>query len=90
MLADYRAGLEFDYDDDRRDKDAGRRLQCPLGVLWSRYDDMEKLYGDPASPWADWSDRIVLRQGIPSGHHMAEEAPSDVADLIRLFFDRLC
>lgn len=90
MLADYRAGLEFDYDDDRRDKDAGRRLQCPLCVLWSRYDDMEKLYGDPASPWADWSDRIVLRQGIPSGHHMAEEAPGDVADMIRLFFAKLC
>lgn len=90
MLADYRAGLEFDYDGDRRDKDTGRRLQRPLGVLWSRYDDMEKLYGDPASPWADWSDRIVLRQGIPSGHHMAEEVPGDVADLIRLFFAKLC
>lgn len=33
MLADYRAGLEFDYDDDKRDKGAGWRLQCPLGVL---------------------------------------------------------
>ncbi|MVA18945.1 alpha/beta fold hydrolase [Agrobacterium vitis] len=86
MLADYRAGLEFDYDDDKRDKDAGRRLQCPLGVLWSLRDDMENLYGDPVNPWSEWSDRIVLRRGIDSGHHMAEEAPNDVADQIAAFF----
>ncbi|WP_246749484.1 alpha/beta fold hydrolase [Agrobacterium rosae] len=86
MLADYRAGLEFDYDDDRRDKEAGRRLQCPFGVLWSVHDDMERLYGDPANPWGDWSDQIVLKQGIMSGHHMAEEAPDDVANHIKSFF----
>ncbi|WP_307877429.1 MULTISPECIES: alpha/beta hydrolase [unclassified Rhizobium] len=86
MLADYRAGLEFDYDDDKRDKGMGRRLQCPLGVLWSLHDDMEGLYGDPAKPWADWSDQIVVRHGIQSGHHMAEEAPNDVVDQIKVFF----
>jgi haloacetate dehalogenase len=79
MLADYRAGLEFDYEDDERDKEAGRRLQCPVGVLWSLQDDMESLYGDPANPSSDWSDRIVLRYGIDSGHHMAENAPDEVA-----------
>lgn len=89
MLADYRAGLEFDYDDDKRDKGAGRRLQCPLGVLWSVHDDMESLYGDPADPWGDWSDKIVLKQGILSGHHMAEEAPDDVARHIEGFFTGL-
>jgi haloacetate dehalogenase len=86
MLADYRAGLEFDYDDDRRDKEAGKRLRCPLGVLWSLHDDMESLYGDPANPWLDWSDQIVLQEGIKSGHHMAEEAPDDVAQQIKSFF----
>jgi haloacetate dehalogenase len=74
MLADYRGGLEFDYDDDKRDKDATRRLKCRLGLLWSRVDDMENLYSDPANPWSEWSDRIVLRRDIQSGRHMAEEA----------------
>lgn len=86
MLADYRAGLEFDYDDDRLDKEAGHRLKCPLGILWSQHDDMERLYGDPAEPWTEWSDRIVMRQGIMSGHHMTEEAPDDVARHIAGFF----
>ncbi|NTA61986.1 alpha/beta hydrolase [Agrobacterium tumefaciens] len=89
MLADYRAGLEFDYDDDKRDKVAGRQLQCPLGVLWSLRDDMENLYGDPVSPWSEWSDQIMLRHSIESGHHMAEEAPNDVADQIAAFFAKL-
>lgn len=89
MLADYRAGLEIDYDDDRRDREAGHRLQCPLGVIWSRLDEMESLYGDPAGPWADWSDRIILQHGIASGHHMAEEAPDEVADQLELFFAKL-
>lgn len=89
MLADYRAGLEFDYEDDKRDREAGRRLQCPLGVLWSRHDDMEDLYGDPAAPWADWSDQIILSCGIESGHHMAEEAPNEVANQLSMFFAEL-
>ncbi|WP_234464198.1 alpha/beta hydrolase [Paracoccus caeni] len=88
MLADYQAGLEFDYDDDRRDKEAGRRIKCPVGVLWSRYDDMESLFGDPATRWTGWTDQIALRHGIASGHHMAEEAPDEVADQLRLFFCR--
>lgn len=90
MLADYRAGLEFDYDDDKRDRETGRRLQCPLGILWSRQDDMENLYGDPTQPWSDWSDRIVLRHAVESGHHMAEEAPDEVAKQLSNFFLNQC
>ena len=46
---------------------------------------MEKLYGDPVSVWRDWLGDI--RDGIPinSGHHMAEEAPDDLAEAIRAF-----
>lgn len=89
MLADYRAGLEFDYHDDSRDSAAGRRLQCPLGILWSMHDDMESLYGDPSAPWTAWSDRIVMRYAVPSGHHMAEDAPQEVAGKLHAFFTAL-
>lgn len=51
---------------------------------------MESLYGDPVNPWTAWSDQIVLRHGIASGHHMAEEAPDKVADQLKLFFAELC
>lgn len=89
MLADYRAGLEYDRADDAADKQAGRRMQCPLGLLWSARDDMERLYGDPAAPWADWAPDIAMKQPIDSGHHMAEEAPDPVARHLAAFF-RAC
>ncbi len=86
MLADYRAGLEHDHADDAADRQAGRRLQCPLGLLWSARDDMERLYGDPAEPWADWAPHVAMKQRVESGHHMAEEAPDDVARHLAAFF----
>lgn len=86
MLADYRAGLEFDYDDDKADKQAMRGLTCPLGVLWSVNDDMEQIYDDPAGPWSEWSTQIVMRQRILCGHHLAEEAPDEVAEHLGKFF----
>ncbi|RMC36044.1 alpha/beta fold hydrolase [Paracoccus alkanivorans] len=86
MLADYRAGLEYDYDHDHADRKVSRYLQCPLGLLWSAHDDMETIYGDPSKPWADWSSKTVMKERIMSGHHMAEEAPEDVALHLRTFF----
>jgi haloacetate dehalogenase len=78
MLEDYRAGLTADRDDELADRAAGRRIRCPLLVLWSTRDDLEDLYGDPAAIWRDWADD-VRGHGIDSGHHVAEEAPEGLA-----------
>ena len=75
MLEDYRAGLHVDRANDEADRAAGRRIRCPVLVAWSRHDDMELLYGDPAAVWAPWCDQPVTTAVIDSGHHMAEEAP---------------
>jgi haloacetate dehalogenase len=46
-------------------------------------DDMADLYGDPIAVWRQWADNVT-GISIDSGHHMAEEAPHDLADhLIR-------
>jgi haloacetate dehalogenase len=39
---------------------------------------MERLYGDPAAIWRRWAGQV---QGVPigSGHHIAEEAPAELA-----------
>ncbi|TKA95404.1 alpha/beta hydrolase [Cereibacter changlensis] len=89
MLADYRAGLEVDFDHDREDRLANRRLRCPLSVLWSERDDMERLYGDPLEPWRDWISGPSEGRRISSGHHMVEEAPEEVAARLRAFFSRI-
>jgi haloacetate dehalogenase len=78
MCEDYRAGLTVDREHDDADLAAGRRVGCPVLMLWATRDDMERLYGDPVAVWRRWADNI---RGAPidSGHHMAEEAPDQLA-----------
>jgi haloacetate dehalogenase len=78
MCEDYRAGLGIDRAHDEADRAAGRRVQCPTLMLWSSRDDMELLYGDPLAIWRAWADD-VSGGSIESGHHMAEEAPDELA-----------
>jgi haloacetate dehalogenase len=85
MLEDYRAGLGIDRAHDDADRAAGRRIQCPLLYLWAGQDDMEELYGDPLAVWRDWAGD-VRGQRIDCGHHMAEEAPAELATRLAEFF----
>lgn len=87
MLEDYRAGLTVDREHEEADRAAGRKVECPLLVLWSTRDDMEELYGDLLVIWRDWAN-TVEGHGIESGHHMAEEAPEEVAAALGNFFSR--
>jgi haloacetate dehalogenase len=86
MLEDYRAGLSVDLRHEETDRAAGRRVEPPLLVLWSRRDDLEDLYGDPLAIWRTWAGD-VRGHGIDSGHHMAEEAPEALAAALGDFFD---
>lgn len=84
MLEDYRAGLGVDRAADDADMAAGRRIVCPTMVLWSSRDDLEDLYGDVLEIWRSWT--VELTGGsIESGHHMAEEAPAELAARLREF-----
>ena len=56
---------------------AARRL--PTLVGWSLQDDLEELHGDPI--WRSGPDGVT----IDSGHHMAEEAPEEVAAALAAF-----
>ncbi len=78
MLEDYRAGLGIDRDHDAADRAAGRRLSCPVLALWSLRDDLEELYGDVLAVWRPWAPDLRGR-GLDCGHHMAEEAPEELA-----------
>jgi haloacetate dehalogenase len=84
MLEDYRAGLTVDARDERADRAAGRRLACPVLVLWSLRDDLEEQHGDPVEIWRGWADD-VRGHGIESGHHVAEEAPEELAAALTEF-----
>jgi haloacetate dehalogenase len=80
MLEDYRAGLGPDREDDEADRAAGRRIRCPLLFVALLRDDPE-LDDDGVEIWRAWADD-VRGAAIDSGHHVAEEHPDDLADVL--------
>jgi haloacetate dehalogenase len=82
MVEDYRAGPGVDRAHEEADRAAGRRVTCPTLFAVSVHDDLEDLYGDPLAIWRAWADD-VRQVRIDSGHHMAEEAPEQVAAALR-------
>lgn len=87
VCEDYRATLHVDFDMDEADFRAGRRITCPLLVLWGE-DSHVGRYSDPPAAWAQWvadPDHVVYRP-IPSGHYPAEQCPDLVLAAFGEFF----
>jgi len=83
ICEDYRAGATYDRDADEADRRAGRRIGCPVLVLWSAREDLDPL--DPLSIWRRWADD-VRGEGLDGGHFLAEELPQETARGLRDFF----
>lgn len=81
MIEDYRAGLGVDRAADDADRAAGRQLTCPTMVVWATNDDLPALYGDVLAVWRPWASDLRGRS-IRSGHHLAEDAPEDLAAVL--------
>lgn len=79
MVNEYRAGIHVDQYDEQADRAAGRLVSCPVLVAWSLRDDLEEMHGDPTAIWREWATGPVKGATIDSGHHMAEEAPEELA-----------
>jgi haloacetate dehalogenase len=85
MVHEYRAGFEVDRFDEAADRSAGRFVRCPVLIAWSARDDLEELYGDPVEVWRAWTLGPLSGARIDSGHHMAEEAPAELAGALIAF-----
>ncbi|CAM5292765.1 Hydrolase OS=Streptomyces fumanus OX=67302 GN=GCM10018772_42030 PE=3 SV=1 [Streptomyces fumanus] len=55
-------------------------------MLWATRDDMVDLYGDVLGVWRDWAGGHLEGGPVESGHHMAEEAPEELAAALRAFW----
>jgi haloacetate dehalogenase len=82
ICEDYRAGATFDRELDARDRSDGRRIACPVLVLWSAIEDLDPL--DPLSIWRGWADDVT-GEGLDCGHFLAEERPDETLEALRTF-----
>jgi len=81
---DYRAAATLDYEHDAEDREADRRIACPLLALWGSRGFLEGHY-DVLEVWRGWANDVQGRS-IDSGHYIPEEAPEETLSEIRAFF----
>jgi haloacetate dehalogenase len=89
ICEEYRAAATIDRAHDEADRDAGRRLACPLYVMWSRNGPLDSWYsqeGGPLALWRSWSERGVTGDAIDAGHFFPEERPGETAAALERFF----
>ncbi len=82
--ADYRAGASLDRAHDQADRDAGRKLACPLLVVWGRRY-LSAKEAAPLETWRAWAED-AREVALDCGHFVAEEAPEACAAALRDFF----
>jgi haloacetate dehalogenase len=89
ICEEYRAAATIDREHDKGDRAAGRRIVCPLLVLWSARGALDTWYVEESGPialWQAWGDD-VRGHALNAGHFFPEEAPEDTAEVLSRFFD---
>jgi haloacetate dehalogenase len=81
MCADYRASFHIDWQMDAEDRDAGRRISCPVLVHWG---SEEGAMSDSLEVWRRWAESVEGGP-LPSGHFIPEEAPAELLASLRGF-----
>lgn len=90
ICEEYRAAATVDPADDAEDRAAGRRIACPVRVLWSAEGPLGTWYDEEGGPLALWEGLCERLEGEPvaGGHFFPEENPAALAADIRDFLWR--
>jgi haloacetate dehalogenase len=81
--ADYRSAASTDLVHDDETFASGRRIGCPVLVLWGTQGFVGREY-EPLAVWREYA-ADVRGQALPTGHFLPEEAPALVAAALRDF-----
>jgi len=87
ICEEYRAAATIDVEHDRVDKEAGRRIECPMLHLWAEGGPLDSFYGKDGGPlgiWRQWAPD-ARGQAMKGGHFFPEENPDDTAVLVEQF-----
>jgi len=87
ICEDYRAGASIDLVMDEEDIKEGRKVDCPLLLLWGATGGVGRHHNPgPAEIWKAYASRIVGAKALPCGHYLSEEAPAETTAALREFF----
>jgi len=87
ICEEYRAAATIDLEHDRADKEASRRIECPMLHLWAEGGPLDTLYakeGGPLGIWRQWAP-LMQGQAMKGGHFFPEENPDGTAVLVKQF-----
>jgi haloacetate dehalogenase len=87
MCEDYRAGAGIDTQLDQADRQAGRRIACPVQALWGAKNGLDRWY-DVLAVWRDWANHVEGHR-IDCGHYLAEEAPEETLAALKGFLTKV-
>jgi haloacetate dehalogenase len=80
---DYRAGATIDLRHDQEDQ--GKKVACPLLVLWAKNAPMGRLFDVPAT-WRERASNVSDQsKALPGGHNLPEGAPKEVTASLQAF-----
>ena len=85
ICEDYRAAAGIDLEHDQADRDAGRKLEMPVLVLWGAEGVVQRCF----DPLAEWQERATQLSGdaLPCGHYIAEEEPEILLEHVLPFLN---
>ena len=84
---EFRAAATIDVEHDRVDKEASKRIECPMLHLWAERGPLDTFYatdGGPLGIWRQWAPH-AQGQAMKGGHFFPEENPDDTAVLVKQF-----
>ena len=87
ICEEYRAAATIDVEHDRVDKEASKRIECPMLHLWAERGPLDTFYakdGGPLGIWRQWAPH-AQGQAMKGGHFFPEENPDDTAVLVKQF-----
>ena len=88
ICEEFRSAATVDRDNDSADLQAGRKIMCPLLLLWDEAGALARWYADAGGPigiWKGWASD-VRGKPMPGGHFFPEANPEATAEALRRFF----
>jgi haloacetate dehalogenase len=87
ICEDYRACAGVDLAMDTKDFEAGRKIDCPVLLLWGATGGVGRNSKPaPAEIWQRYASNIIGANALPCGHYLSEEAPEETTTALRNFF----